>query len=902
MQSQAPPPPPPPPPPLSLPMSISLSPLTASVAAIDSKLSTVTKKSLRKSVAKRTMQPSGRGSANRMRAGEAHDGGGGVGPVGGSGAAVGGVRASLHPGAYFNRLPSLRAARRLRRRYLQLLHQHSQGQPSVLPTVVRKRTTSSSMNQTGGGKRGRRESSVLHICDQCNRRCFGKKNLVIHKATCHGTPPQKTIYCCLGRAQDGLPCGEKDEDLATMKRHVMINHIKIDPYICKLCNPEAVFTVGLHDKHLYKQHGSFCTRENAHRHLLQQSSHECIASMRRSLNPNSDATDNSPMRQQQLAQWRTFSALVKKEFCGVVQVSDDLKQRLIGDENSSCNVCQLDLSSPEALRSHFEAQPNCEVRFACPHCSHDLLGPEQFLEHLKAKHGDFNAANPRACVTKKVVWLKRSRQRPAKTADEQPLDLTVAAAKDDSGAIDDSGCPLTPAKDSAMLNPFLNAWSSPVWPGLFPWPFSYPQLLAASGGLPGVYSQAATAGATAAAATSTPAAPDLQVACATPKPQQQQQQQRQEAEEAVVTTAAAEAAVPGGPGSVSGGLSNCSDSDGEGSPLKKKAKKNSYKDAPNLIFCPFNNCKQSFPWMSSLKRHIITHTSHKPYCCTRCTQSFSTKSNRERHMERIHHIKVKGNHAFLSTDELSTFSEHDKVAEKIGEELLNQLGNNVVTSVNPQRLLQRPDCCDQDSNGLGGGVSGDRDSALSTSPSHHSLLSASIEHRPPTSSFSAVGRIADEIIATSRRTPVFKCPECQFSSAIRRDALEHLRFRHVDVWQLVAARSRLATVDAVMADGAAAPCSDEDEPADDDTAAAVESVNNKVDDEVDDEELEYDAVSAFGAVVTTDEEAEDEDELAGTIEGCRLLCLVCNARLWSPRQLRRHMRGHTGCKPHRSSS
>ncbi|KAL3312562.1 Ras responsive element binding protein 1 [Cichlidogyrus casuarinus] len=37
-------------------------------------------------------------------------------------------------------------------------------------------------------------------------------------------------------------------------------------------------------------------------------------------------------------------------------------------------------------------------------------------------------------------------------------------------------------------------------------------------------------------------------------------------------------------------------------------KKNSYKDAPKLISCPVPGCKQKFPWNSSLKRHILTHT------------------------------------------------------------------------------------------------------------------------------------------------------------------------------------------------------------------------------------------------------------------------------------------------------
>ena len=50
--------------------------------------------------------------------------------------------------------------------------------------------------------------------------------------------------------------------------------------------------------------------------------------------------------------------------------------------------------------------------------------------------------------------------------------------------------------------------------------------------------------------------------------------------------------------------------------------------------CPY--CFRKFPWISSLKRHILTHTGLKPYQCPQCGSSFSTKSNCERHIVRRH--------------------------------------------------------------------------------------------------------------------------------------------------------------------------------------------------------------------------------------------------------------------------
>ena len=40
-----------------------------------------------------------------------------------------------------------------------------------------------------------------------------------------------------------------------------------------------------------------------------------------------------------------------------------------------------------------------------------------------------------------------------------------------------------------------------------------------------------------------------------------------------------------------------------------KKKRNSYADSPHKLRCPY--CPRAFPWISSLKRHILTHTGKK---------------------------------------------------------------------------------------------------------------------------------------------------------------------------------------------------------------------------------------------------------------------------------------------------
>jgi uncharacterized Zn-finger protein len=63
-------------------------------------------------------------------------------------------------------------------------------------------------------------------------------------------------------------------------------------------------------------------------------------------------------------------------------------------------------------------------------------------------------------------------------------------------------------------------------------------------------------------------------------------------------------------------------------------KVSAYSSAPNKIACPF--CAKMFPWSSSLKRHILTHTGDKPYKCPDCPLWFTTKSNCDRHLARKH--------------------------------------------------------------------------------------------------------------------------------------------------------------------------------------------------------------------------------------------------------------------------
>lgn len=69
-----------------------------------------------------------------------------------------------------------------------------------------------------------------------------------------------------------------------------------------------------------------------------------------------------------------------------------------------------------------------------------------------------------------------------------------------------------------------------------------------------------------------------------------------------------------------------------GNQLPKK--RSAYSLAPNRVSCPY--CHRKFPWSSSLRRHVLTHTGQKPFKCSHCPLLFTTKSNCDRHLLRKH--------------------------------------------------------------------------------------------------------------------------------------------------------------------------------------------------------------------------------------------------------------------------
>ncbi|CAG9570737.1 unnamed protein product [Danaus chrysippus] len=201
-------------------------------------------------------------------------------------------------------------------------------------------------------------------------------------------------------------------------------------------------------------------------------------------------------------------------------------------------------------------------------------------------------------------------------------------------------------------------------------------------------------------------------------------------------------------GNNSGSDENKSESDTGTQPPKKKS---AYSLAPNRVSCPY--CHRKFPWSSSLRRHVLTHTGQKPFKCPHCPLLFTTKSNCDRHLLRKHGGSAK---AIL--------------AEPIPDTITPQ--NNESRSV-PERPFKCASCPTSTF------------SSMETLKKHMSSRHGTAESQPDS---------PNPEVEDSDGSLVFKCHLCEASFGDRSGALTHLASVHAAEYEQLVSKGALDAV------------------------------------------------------------------------------------------------------------